>query len=152
MSLFAILASSALAFDAGADLRIRQELMDNVPGLPGGGVLSSRARGAYKNHMRFRPRVWGEVRLDSEESGMFRLYARITDEMRWYVKPHGNAYTFPDEVILDNLFFEGKGLFDGLFDFAIGRQDIYGLYGLDHVFVDGTPGDGSRTVYSDMVR
>ena len=152
MSLFAILASSALAFDAGADLRIRQEIMDNIPGLPGGGVLSSRACGAYRNHMRFRPRVWGEVKLDSEESGMFRLYARITDEMRWYVKPHGNAYTFPDEVILDNLFFEGKGLFDGLFDFAVGRQDIYGLYGLDHVFVDGTPGDGSRTVYSDMVR
>lgn len=145
-------ARGEFAFDAGADLRIRQEIMDNVPGLPGGGVLSPRVRGAYKNHVRFRPRVWGQVSFGSEDSGKFRLYTRFTDEMRWYVKPHGDAYTFPDEVVLDNLFLEGKGLFGGFFDFAIGRQDIYGLYGLDHVFVDGTPGDGSRTVYSDMVR
>ena len=27
--------ASALAFDAGADLRVRQEIMHNVPGLPG---------------------------------------------------------------------------------------------------------------------
>ena len=152
MSLFAILASSALAFDAGADLRIRQEIMDNVPGLPGGGLLSTSARGGYRNHVRFRPRVWGEVKFGDEEGGMFRLYTRLTDEMRWYVRPKGSAYTWPDEVIVDNLLFEGKGLFDGFFDFVIGRQDIYGLYGLDHVFVDGTPGDGSRTVYADMFR
>ena len=152
MSLFAILASSALAFDAGADLRIRQEMMDNVPGLPGGGLLSTSARGGYRNHMRFRPRVWGEIKFGDEEGGMFRLYTRLTDEMRWYVRPKGNAYTWPDEVIVDNLLFEGRGLFDGFLDFVVGRQYIYGLYGLDHVFVDGTPGDGSRTVYADMAR
>ena len=63
-ALAAALAATArgeFAFDAGADLRIRQEIMDNVPGLPGGGVLSPRVRGAYKNHVRFRPRVWGEA-------------------------------------------------------------------------------------------
>ena len=32
----------------------------------------------------------------------------------------------------------------------VGRRDIYRLYGLDHIFVDGTTGDGSRTVYADM--
>lgn len=140
--------ASALTFDAGADLRIRQEIMRNVPGLPGGGVLYPQIRRNYLNHMRFRPRVWGELRAFDK----WRLYARLTDEMRWNVAPDGKAYTFPDEVVLDNLYLEGLGLFDGAFDISVGRQDLYNLYGLDHVFVDGTPGDGSRTLFADMVR
>lgn len=143
---------AALAFDAGADLRIREELMENVPGLPRGGVLSSARRGKFSNHMRFRPRVWGQIKFGSESIGDFRIYTRLTDEFRWCPEPYKNNYTFPDEVILDNLFLEGKGLFDGFLDFTFGRQDIYGLYGLDHVFIDGTPGDGSRTIYADVVR
>ena len=139
-------------FDAGADLRIRQELMENVPGLPNGGVLAPVRRGKFTNHMRFRPRVWGEVKFGSEEVGQFRLYTRLTDECRWCPEPYKNNYTFPDELILDNLYLEGLGLFDEFLDFQIGRQDLYGLYGLDHVFVDGTPGDGSRTTYAEMVR
>jgi len=144
--------AAGLDWNLGADLRIRQEMMDNVPGLPGGGLVSRAERGGYKNHMRFRPRVWGELKGDAGEHGTWRLYTRLTDECRWYVKPGGDAYTWPDEVIVDNLFVEGKGLFDGFFDIAVGRQDIYNLYGLDHVFVDGTPGDGSRTVYADLVK
>ena len=139
---------SPVSADFGADLRIRQEIMDNVPGLPGGGLLQSAARGQYKNHMRFRPRVWGELKGGEN----WRLYARLTDEFRWNVTPYSNKTTFPDELIVDNLFLEAKDLFDGLLDFTAGRQDMYNLYGLDHIFVDGTPGDGSRTVYTDMAR
>ena len=51
---------------------------------------------------------------------------------------------------MDNLFVEGLGLFDGELDVRVGRQDLLGYSGLDHVFVDGTPGDGSRTTYADM--
>ena len=139
-------------FDAGADLRIRQELMDNVPGLPGGGLLLKAPGAGFRQHMRFRPRVWGEVSFGSERTGQFRLYTRLTDEFRWCPEPYSNKYTFPDELILDNLYLEGLGLFDGFLDITFGRQDIYNLYGLDHIFVDGTPGDGSRTVYGDMLR
>ena len=135
-------------FNMGADLRVRQEIMDNVPGMPGGGLLVTRPRRPYTNQMRFRPRVWGELRAAEN----WRVYVRITDEFRWNVRPRNHSSTFPDEAVIDNLFFEVKDLFDGFLDFNIGRQDIYNLYGLDHVFVDGTPGDGSRTVYSDMVR
>ena len=145
-------AQAELDFNAGADLRIRQELMQNVPGLPNGGVLMPQARGKFTNHMRFRPRVWGEVKGTTENWGEWRVYARFTDEFRWCPEPYKNNYTFPDEVILDNLFLEGTGVFDGFLDLKVGRQDIYNLYGLDHVFVDGTPGDGSRTVYADVVR
>jgi len=142
--------SKGLEFDAGADLRIRQELMENVPGMPGGGVLNSAVRTEFRNHMRFRPRVWGEFAGDAGEAGQWRIYTRLTDEFRWCPEPYANKNTFPDEVILDNLFVEGKGIFDGKLDLRIGRQDLMGYCGLNHVFVDGTPGDGSRTVYSDM--
>ena len=137
-------------FDAGADLRIRQEIMDNVPGLPGGGVLNPSRRTGFQQHMRFRPRVWGELKGVTENWGSWRIYTRLTDEFRWCPEPYKNTHTFPDEVILDNLFVEGKGLFDGFLDLKVGRQDFYGLFGLDHVFVDGTPGDGSRTTYGEM--
>lgn len=147
-----LLMAAALNFDAGADLRIRQEMMDNVPGLPGVGLLAPVPRGDYRNHMRFRTRVWGQTTLTDEDLGVFSLYARLTDECRWNSRPKNHVTTFPDELILDNLYLDGKGLFDELLDFRVGRQDIYGLFGLDHVFVDGTPGDGSRTVYADMAR
>ena len=147
-----VAAHGEVDFNAGTDLRIRQELMENVPGLPGGGVLSPAVRGKFSNHMRFRPRVWGEVSFGSEDVGRFRLYTRLTDEWRWCPEPYKNVYTFPDEIILDNLYLEGLGLFDGFLDFSFGRQDLYGLYGLNHVFVDGTPGDGSRTTYGEMMR
>lgn len=149
-----LLCAAALSADFGADLRIRQEMMDNIPGLPGGGVLQGRSpRSNYKNHMRFRPRLWGELKSETSSGVKARLYARLTDEFRWYVKPSSpHPYSWPDEVILDNLFLELTDLFDGLVDFSVGRQDLLGLYGLNHLFVDGTPGDGSRTTYADMVR
>lgn len=157
MKRFAVMLSAALGaaaafaevtFDAGADLRVRQEFYDNVMGLPGGGLQSVSPYGSYVNRMRFRPRVWGEVKFGDK----LRIYSRLADEFRWNVQPNTRSSVFPDELFLDNLFVEAKGLFDGFLDFTVGRQDIYRLYGLDHIFQDGTPGDGSRSLYSDMAR
>ena len=125
--------ADGIDYDLGADLRIRQEIMQHVPGLPGDsehpgagtGRLSPVRRGNYKNHMRFRPRVWGEVKGESESLGAWRLYTRLTDEFRWYVTPRDGDWTWPDEVVLDNLFIEGKDLFDGFLDLSVGRQDMY---------------------------
>ena len=148
--LFVLGAQGGVDFNAGADLRIREELMKNVPGLPGGGHLLAKPRSGFANHVRFRPRVWGEMKGETENWGKWRVYTRLTDEFRWCPEPKKHTHSFPDELIIDNLFVEGKGLFDGFLDVKIGRQDFYGLYGLDHVFVDGTPGDGSRTTYGDL--
>ena len=143
---------SAFSFNAGADLRIRQEIMDNVPQSVNGYIgsrNSGRARTKYKNHLRYRPRVWSELKMGES----WRVYARLADEFRSGV-PDSRAVhrnTFPGEVVLDNLYIEGKGLFDDFLDIRAGRQDLYRMYGLDHIFVDGTPGDGSRTLYTDMV-
>ena len=149
--------ASALAFDAGADLRVRQEIMHNVPGLPGApGAMMPRAYKEMQNHIRYRPRVWS--RLDTER---FTLYGRLVDEMREYpvkngVKRRNRTYTFPDEVVLDNLYLEGRGLFDGLLDLRLGRQDLlergHSVFGLDRVLQDGTPYDGSRSCFADMAR
>ena len=109
-ALFALVARGGVDFDAGADLRIRQELMDNVPGLPGGGLMLKAPRSGFANHVRFRPRVWGELKGETENWGKWRVYTRLTDEFRWCPEPYQNTHTFPDEVILDNLFVDNEGL------------------------------------------
>lgn len=147
-------ATNAVSFNAGGDLRIRQEIMGNVPGTPGGGAQAPVVSTKSKNQMRFRARVWGDLKLGER----FRVYSRLASEPRWNVTPqHSRAYEFPDELVLDNLYFEGRGLFDDCIDFRVGRQDVWeagtgALFGLPHVFADGTPGDGSRTLYTDMAR
>lgn len=158
------LAGDAWDFDAGADFRLRQEMMDNLPGNPNGpyAVLPA-VRSKNKNHIRIRPRVWFAA-----ENGPFRFYTRLADEFREYPLTGGKkrkdrAYTFPDEVFLDNLYLSGKGLeADWLnavgiesLDFRLGRQDLFegghSVFGLDRIIAEGTPTDGSRSFYSDMV-
>ena len=147
--------AGGIQFDAGADLRIRQEIMHNVPTMPYGmmgkpGVY----RNKTKNQIRFRPRVWAEVKFGDN----WRLYGRLVDEFRAGIVQKTHAQTWPGEVVVDNIYLEGKHLLDGVFfdegwvDVVAGRQDINGLYGLNHIFVDGTAGDGSRTSFADMVR
>ena len=139
---------SPFSFNAGGDIRVRQEIMRNVPATPGGGYFGRPGveRGKTKNQIRFRPRVWTELKAGDS----WRLYMRLADEFRAGLVQKTHNATFPGEVVLDNLFVEGKGLFDDFLDVRIGRQDLIYMYGLNHIFVDGTPGDGSRTTYADM--
>lgn len=141
----------AISVDFGADLRIRQEIMDHVPGLPRGAFRGFAFReSGYRNHIRFRPRVWAELKGDAGDAGAWRLYGRLADEFRWNSRPRNRTTSWPGEVIVDNLYIEGKGIFDGFLDVKLGRQDLYGLCGLGRILVDGTPGDGSRSLYTDM--
>lgn len=137
----------ALNFDAGADLRIRQEVLINMPN-PAGAATKSRAT---QNYIRYRPRVWGQVKNED-----FKLYMRVTDEMRSYSTPDSGNYRWPDELFIDNLYLDLYNLFDGLVDIRAGRQDFFGptgpMYGAGRVLCDGTPGDGSRTLYMDAIK
>jgi len=139
--------ASPFVFDAGAGLRTRQEIMHNVPGAQNG-VLGRPGvkRGKTKNQFRFRPDVWMELKMGEN----WRMYARIVDEFRYGVVQRTKNQEWPCEAVVDNLYLEGKGLFDEFLDLRIGRQDLYRLYGLNHIFVDGTPGDGSCTTYANM--
>ena len=70
--------------DAGADLRIRQEVLLNMPERNGAFMPN-------QNYIRYRPRVWGQ--LNNED---FKLYMRVTDEMRSYTEPNVPNYRWPD--------------------------------------------------------
>lgn len=55
-----------------------------------------------------------------------------------------------DETVVDQLYFDLKGLFDNTLDLRIGRQDL--IYGTGKVILEGTAKDGSRTIYFDAVK
>jgi len=131
-------------WDAGADLRIRQERLDNIPTSSGIGQMDLR------DYMRYRTRVWGQVK---SEDGSLLLYGRATQEVRSWFKGEpasgSGRWRWPDEVVLDNLYFQNTTLFGEGSRFRIGRQDI--RLGSNRLVFDGTPGDGSRTIFFDGV-
>jgi len=138
-------AEGKLQANAGADLRVRQELIDNLP-MAKGAVMPN------NNYLRVRPRVWGEVKTED-----FKAYMRLTDEFREYFQPsESRNYQAPDEVLVDNLYLDFYNLFDDRVDLRIGRQDFFGpggpSYGAGRVLADGTPFDGSRTVFMDAIK
>jgi len=118
----------------GGDIRIRQVHFDNIPPRP-------------ENHFfRFRTRLWGAAHFGEDVC----VHARIVNEFRDYRDPDTDAWEFPDEGIVDNLFVEVRDVIDDLLDLRIGRQDL--VYGRGRVLLDGTPLDGSRTIYCDAVK
>ena len=146
-----------VSVDAGADFRVRQEIAEDIPGLPGNpAAMMPKPRKDALNHLRFRPRVW--TRMDTESFG---LYLRFADEVREHVVDNGvpfkkRGYAFPDEFVVDNLYFEGRDLFDGFLDFRLGRQDLFdgrgSVFGLERLVLDGAAYVGSHGCYADMAR
>ncbi len=135
----------ALDWDAGADLRVRQEASDNLPRRGGSTYPNA-------NYLRIRPRVWGQVKNED-----FKLYMRLADESREYFQPsESKNYQTPDELLVDNLYLDVYNLFNDWVDLRIGRQDFYGpngpTYGAGRVICDGTPFDGSRTIFMDAIK
>lgn len=127
-----------LELDLGGDLRLRQEFIYNLPA--GKNIL------ADQNFFRFRSRLWGEAKYEN-----FRLYTRLANEMYEVVRPQkSRKYKAPDEMVVDNLFLDINDLLDGWLDLRVGRQDL--MYGAGRVLMDGTPFDGSRTIYMDAIK
>lgn len=155
-----ILAGAALAQEGeapafpkltgGGDFRLRQEIFDHVPILvdpPG------ETRGGLNNYFRFRTRLWGRYDLN-EHVG---VYARAANEFRHYEDPENTSWEFPDEVLLDGLYLDlVKLLADESLSFRLGRQDLFYApgrpFGTGRLILEGTPKDGSRTIYFDAAR
>jgi len=142
--------TGGLDWDAGADLRVRQEASDNLPkriNAQGEGVTAKN-----DNYLRIRPRVWGQVKNED-----FKLYLRVADGFREYFQPRESRNARPpDEVLVDSLYLDLYNLADGWLDLRIGRQDFFGpdgpVYGAGRVICDGTPFDGSRTIFMDAIK
>lgn len=142
---------SDVRWDVGADLRVRHEIVNHIPR---GGLAGKGDDGPYMNWIRTRTRAW-----IGAEAGDFGFFSRVGNEFRWYPTgdaPGGNPrnWSFPDELYLDNLYFDAHDLFGGFLDLRIGRQDFLGpeAYGSQRVIGDGNGSDDARTVFFDAVR
>ncbi len=123
-------------FDGGVDFRIRYESFDNLPTGPMAGDFS---------YTRYRTRPWLSFGVENVS-----LYMRGAHEFRHVFDSRRNGNEFEDELVVDNLYLDVKGLFDGLLDLRVGRQDL--IYGAGRVVLEGTPMDGSRTIFFDAVK
>ncbi len=127
----------------GGDIRIRQVMFDDIlivadpPGVTRGG----------RNHFfRFLTRIWTQWDFTEQVT----LYSRVVNEWRHYEKGSDPNWDWPDEAIVDALYLDLNGLLDGRLDARLGRQDL--IYGTGKLILEGTPKDGSRTIYHDAIR
>ena len=127
----------------GGDIRIRGVTFDDIPiKADPPGVT----RGGQNNFMRFRTRLWAEETVKD----YLALRLRVVNEFRYYDKPDNDTWDALDEIIVDSLYLDLKKLFGDKLDLRIGRQDL--VYGTGKVILEGTPKDGSRTIYFDAVK
>lgn len=130
----------------GADARFRQEYLHNPF------LLDTDPPGHTWNDLRNRFRVWANVAPTKE----FDFYTRLTWEPRYWWAPNskqndngnsdGQQWTWNDGDF-DNLYFRIKPQ-DVPMTFTVGRQDI--ILGDGWLVLDGTPLDGSETIYMDL--
>lgn len=132
---------SRLSADAGFDLRFRYEYKDNWMD-----KYKTTVNPKYEDYLRMRTRVWGKVGYGDD----LGAYLRLGNEFRDYrnTTKDKDKNKFPDEVFIDNLYFDFKNIADRV-DLRVGRQDI--KEGAGRIISDGTPGDGSRSAYFDAV-
>lgn len=129
----------------GGDIRIREEYREDIPPV-------APAPNNQLNYFRFRTRVWGEVSPLED----IAIRVRLCNEFRnWQdpdmsASPDSKTYVWPDELVIDNLYLDLRNLLDKKLDIRIGRQDLQ--YGTGKVIMDGTPGDGSRTLFFDAIK
>lgn len=129
--------------ESGFDLRLRQEVFNDIPIAADPPGVS---RGGKNDYFRIRTRLW--TRLDYREN--ISVVGRLANEFRHYNTPDSDAYDFPDEAVVDLLYLDIRALAGGRLDLRIGRQEL--IYGAGRVLLEGTPKDGSRTIYFDAVK
>jgi hypothetical protein len=142
-----------MTFDYGASIRLRQEIWDNVVTLD---TINLPTGGADRNFFRFRTSLWGKVDFDKD----LGAYLKLTNEAKYYIGPYkpntpsNYERLDEDELVVDNLYVNAKNVFGLPVDLKVGRQDFLGpdMFGEGFLFVDGTPGDGSRTFYFNAAR
>lgn len=139
-------ASDTSGFDGGADLRLRQVFIGNV-GLNGDSDIADRT------FQRYRARLWGRY----APTDWLVADARLIWEGRHYNKPEAADWPVPGfetwysgGILLDQLavtLTEPEGL---PFTAKLGRQDL--IFGHGWLLLEGTPLDGSRSIYFDAAR
>lgn len=138
LSLLATVAfAKDVSFKWGIIERLRQEYLKDWNDLES-------STGDNYNYFRIRTSVWGNLDFGSQ----FSMYAKLTNEFKPYVTPSTRGDI--NELVFDNLYVDLKNIFDSPWSLRIGRQNI--IYGEGFLFIDGTPLDGSRTIYYNAIK
>ncbi|MFP4057926.1 MAG: alginate export family protein [Candidatus Brocadiia bacterium] len=137
-------------FSWGADERLRQVYIENPLD------LLDEVDDTY-HFFRIRTRLWGTLGPFFRDEALdqpngLSLYARLAYEPRPVVRFPGDDHVGPQwsEVFWDNLYLDWKRIGGLPVSLRIGRQDL--AYGRYWVILDGTPLDGSRSIYSDAAK
>jgi hypothetical protein len=130
----------------GADLRLRQVFIDNVG-------MNADSPTADRTFQRYRARLWGAYRV----SDQLEASARLLWEGRHYQDPSASNWPVPGfetwysgGVLFDQLTIDFKQIAGQPFSAKLGRQDI--ILGNGWLVLDGSPIDGSRSIYFDAAR
>jgi len=128
-----------ISFKWGIIERLRQEYLKNWKDMENSTEVDD-----PRNYFRIRTSIWGKLDFDSQ----FSVYAKLTNEFKPYVTPSKSGDIH--ELVFDNLYVDLKNIFDSPWNLRIGRQNI--IYGEGFLFIDGTPLDGSRTIYYNAIK
>jgi len=135
-------------FKWGADLRARDEYFTNAI------TLNKDAVGHEQHFQRYRTRLWSTVTPVKD----LDINSRLVWEFRNYCLPHGTQSGSLEgirdvnfnEALFDNLNIKWSHILGQPATLTVGRQDI--ILGDGWLVLEGTPLDGSRTIYFDAAR
>ncbi len=116
--------------------RIRIEMWENTTDLNNLGTANT-SYTRFKSSFGFQWNVSNDLIFNT----------KITNEFRRYISPKNNRFHW-NEIFFDNLYLKVDNILPGTL--TIGRQDI--SLGEGFLVKDGTPADGSRSVYFNAVK
>lgn len=137
LCLFVVSAGNAVTFTPDLNFRFRHVIQD---------LQDYDAFNA--NYIRIRT----SLGLNTQFNEIFSAYVKLLNENRVYfynVKSKSDDYEI-NEFIFENLYFDAQNIFNNLLSIRIGRQNLN--YGENFLVSDGTPGDGSRTIYFNAAK
>jgi len=123
-----------------ADFRARWEYSKNIP------WMDDHVKPNEINLLRFRSRAGLSLKPVED----FEVNARVVWEFFVYHKPNGMRDVDPNEALFDKLNVTWRKTFGLDNTLVVGRQEITDLD--PWLIFDGTPLDGSRTIFFDAVR
>jgi len=145
----------------GLDLRLREVYARNIFGLNDSfgdvppGPVPGTGPGNWNNYhwQRYRTRWSTKWAIDEDIDFNTRLvwefWGHCAPDESFSSFFNEKSYDF-DEAIFDHFNIQMRNAFDMPLTLTVGRQDI--ILGTGWLVLDGTPGDGSRTIFFDAIR
>ncbi|MBL7215538.1 MAG: alginate export family protein [Phycisphaerae bacterium] len=133
----------------GLDIRLRQVYAENMFSMDqqyGDASAKNKNKNIWQ-YGRYRARWSAKYQLSEDIDFNTRLVWEFRD---WHNPDYKNQDVDFDEALFDHMNVQIRNAFDMPLTLTIGRQDI--ILGTGWLVLDGTPYDGSRTIYFDAIR